>query len=305
MYNSGIDKIKLILNPAFLNNDRPKYIKSNNALTLHNAGCFTFLAIHSEYFNPFIDYKLQIAKAIYELIEKKVINFQNDYPILTLMIIWQYMNCFILGVSQVEFYFDFPKGKVSVESTPIKNDDIIQYMDKDGIFHETFYSNDYEPGKRKSSFCVYNKYFKLIHDRHLSYKAIDEMNVEYRIEARLSRENCPYLDLYNLSRTYEDIFKRFKSFLAIQYYNYLYGFIEVTGKSNTYFARLLREADKEKTKYFNRNRLMKSEPIQNTTEQNSQLKNELLEKYYQDINNEKTTMNIDVNDIETMDLDDC
>jgi len=300
MFNSGIDKIKLNLNPIFLNPNIPRHIRADNSLTLHKAGNYTLLSIHAEYFNPFIDYKLQIAKAIHELVEKKVICFQNDYPVFTFMFIFQNLEYFA-GVSQVEFFWDFPRGKVSINSIALTNKDIIQYKDKDGNLCETFYSNDFETGK--SIFCTYNKYLKLLHDRHINRKIIEEMNVEYRIEARLTRDNCTYLDLANFSGTFEDIFKRFKPLLAVLYYKYLYGYVEVIGKSNTYFSRLMRQVEKEKTKYFNRNRLKKSELIHDINEDKEQLKVKILEKYNQDMNNEKTTILTDMNDIEMMDLD--
>jgi len=132
------------------------------------------------------------------------------------------------------------------------------------------------------------------------------MNIEYRIEARLTRDNCPYLDLVNLSGTYEDIFIRFKPLLAVLYYRYLYGCVEVIGKSNTYFQRLMREVQKEKLKYFNRNRLRKSESIEYIFENDMEKQlgyTELMEKYYQDMNNEKTTILTSMNYIEMIDLE--
>jgi len=261
MNNAGIDKIKLILNPLFLNSDYKGYIRADNKLTVHKEGDYTLLSIHAEYFNPFFDFYTQIAYAIYELIEKGVFNFTIFNPALALMYISQNMNVFVSSVSHAEFFHDFPKGKVTVDKDAVDNGDIVQYKDKDGNLTDTYYSNDYEAGKRKSSFCVYNKREKLLHDRNIKRKTIDDMNVETRIEARLGRENCSYLDIANFTGTFEDIFKRFQPFLAVLYYNYLSGHVDVKGKGNTHYTRLVRSAQKGKTKYFNRQRLQKSEPI--------------------------------------------
>ena len=261
MNNAGIDKIKLILNPLFLSNNIPEYIRADNKLTIHRAGDLTLLSIHAEYFNPVNDFYLQIAFAIYELIEKKVFNLTIYNPALALMCISQNMYAFILGVSQVEFCFDFPKGKVRINKEAVENGDIIQYKNNDGNPTETYYTNDYEADKRKSSFCVYNKREKLKHDNQNKQDTIDDMNVETRIEARLGRDNCPYLDIDNLHGSYEDIFKQFQPFLGVLYYNYLFGNVDVKGKGNTHFTRLVRSARKGKTKYYNRQRLQKSEPI--------------------------------------------
>jgi hypothetical protein len=287
MINAGIDKIKLLLNPYILNPEMPKHIRADNALTLHKAGCYTLLAIHAEYYEPLVDYRLKIAQAIYELIEKKVILFPNENPFFTCGFILSYLECFILGVSEVEFFFDFMIGKVSINEEAIKNGDIKQY-DVNGSLTETFYSND---GDSRNIFCVYNKRDKLLHDRHISKKEIDDSGVGYKIEARLRRENCPYLTLSNLTGTYEDIFKRFQSFLGVKYFTYLFPYIEVKDKANTHHTRLVRCAKKGKTKFFNRGKLMESEPVHEIAKNEEEIEAEkeaVLGKYYQHIENTET-----------------
>ena len=126
------------------------------------------LTFHAEYLNPYFDLRSQIVKAIYELIEKNVINFPNDNPVLTFMFINQYIEYFIIHVSQVEFYFDFPKGKVSIDQDAIENGDMKQYKDNNGNLTNTYYSNDNPKGK--DTFCVYNRHDKLIKDNQIKHK---------------------------------------------------------------------------------------------------------------------------------------
>jgi hypothetical protein len=278
MNYSGIDKIKLILNPVFLNPKMPKHIRSDNALTLHPAGMYTFLAIHAEYCNPMIDYRITISQAIYELMEKEVVLFPHDNCFFTYCFIINNLGYFVFGVSQIEFFFDFPQGKVSANQEAIENGDIKQHKD-------TIYSND---NNSRNNICVYNRRNKLLHDRHISREKIDMMGVEYRIEARLSRENCPYLDLANLSGNYEDIFKRFLPFLAVLFYNHLYSHVEVKGKANTYWTRLVRNAKKGKTRYIDRGKLKKSEPVQEIPKNGTvrrQIQRQLLGNYYEHVEN--------------------
>ncbi|MDR3142462.1 MAG: hypothetical protein LBU37_12180 [Tannerellaceae bacterium] len=74
----GIDRIGLLLNPLFF--DKKNIIKHKdpyNRLTLHPAGQFYVLSIHAEWFNPLLDYQMQIAMAIYELVKEGVINFSD------------------------------------------------------------------------------------------------------------------------------------------------------------------------------------------------------------------------------------
>jgi len=285
-YNSGIDKIKVLLNPLLLNEKQIKNIRPDNSLTLHKTKIFTLLAIHAEYFNFFFDYRTQIAKAIYELIEKKIIDFPNEYPVLTFMFIQQYIEYFIIHVSQVEFYFDFPKGKVFIEQDAVDNGDIKQYKDDDGNLTDTFYTKDNPKGK--DTFCIYNRRGKLIKDNQIKHSEIENFYVERRIEARLDRENCSFLDINNFSGTYEDIFKRFKPFLAVLFYNKLFNHIEVKGKSNINYNRLVREAKKGKKQYVNRGRLKVSEPMEKLPDNKSdiqQCKDSILGKYYDEVEN--------------------
>jgi len=304
--NAGIDKIKVILNPMFLAKDFPWHLRADNSLTIHRAGTYTFLAIHVEYFNPFFDYRTQIAYAIFELMEKKVILFPMVNPILTFMFILQNIEYFILGISQVEFYYDFPKNKVFVDKDAVENGDIIQYKDLKGNPTETYYSPDNDKGK--STLCVYNKREKLIKDNRMKHTEIEKMNVENRIEARLGRENCPYLAMDNFSGTFEDIYKRFLPFLGVQYYKFMFDNITVKGKGNTHFTRLVRQAKKGKVQYHNRGRLTKSEPIQELPENGTarkQMQKVILGKYYREVESEEKDSKVGQNDMLLIDLADC
>jgi hypothetical protein len=297
--DSGIDKIKLILNPFFLNDFEAKHIRPDNALTLHRVGNFVFLNIHAEYCNPLYNYRLTIASAIFELIQKKVIVLPLDNPVLTFMFICNHMEYFIMGISQLEFYFDFPKNKVEIEEDAIINGDIIQFNDKDGKPQECYYTNDYTRYERKSRFCVYNKRKKYLHDNHIKKSEIEKQNIEYRIEARLGRENCAYLNIDNLAGNYETIFKKFQSFLAVLFFTHLYNYITVKGKGNTYYTRLVRKAKEGKVKYYNRDRLKKSEPIETEPENGTarkQMQKMILGNYYRDVENERKATGMVEND---------
>jgi hypothetical protein len=239
--------------------------------------------------------------------QKKVIAFPLDNPALTLMFIANNIDYFILGVSQIEFYFDFPKNKISVDSDAVENGDVIRFIDKDGTPTDTFYSNDHIPGKCDSSWIVYNKRLKHIHDNRIRRGKIENMNVEDRIEGRFNRENCHYLCINNLAGTYEDIFKKFLPFLAVSFYVHLFPFITVKGKSNTHYSRLVRKAREGKRQYFNRNRLAKSGKIAKIPENGTakkQMQKMILENYYGDVENAKNVNEMAGNDNEMRDMAD-
>jgi len=63
---------------------------------------------------------MQIAKAIHELIEKKVTRFEYHCPVFTFIFIFQNMEYFVRA-SQVEFFLDFPRGKVSINPITLTN----------------------------------------------------------------------------------------------------------------------------------------------------------------------------------------
>ena len=303
MVNAGIDKVKLILNPLFLAKNFVWHIRPDNALTIHRAGIFTFLAIHAEYFNPFFDYRIQIARAIFELIQNKVILFPMDFPVFTFMFILQNFDFFVLGISQVEFYYDFPKNKVFIDEDAVKNEVIIQYKDKEGNPTDTFYSPDNDKGK--STFCIYNRHNKLIKDNKTKHIEIEKSGIENRIEARLGRENCSYLDINNFTGTFDEIYKRFLPFLSVMYYKFLFNNITVKGKTNTHFTRLTRNAKKGKVQYLNRNRLVKSEKIQEIPETGTgkkQMQKVLLGKYYEGVENTENHIELTQDDKRMTDL---
>ncbi|GAB1482882.1 hypothetical protein MASR2M78_16980 [Treponema sp.] len=200
----GIDKIKIVLNPLFINPNKRniKHIDPHNRLTLHRAGWFTALAIHAEYFNMVIDYKMNIALAIYDLIKNEIISFPDN--MYTLSFIYKNLDWFVLFVQELEFFFDFRP-----EDIVIDEDELNPNIDGEGKqlikYRSTFYSNDYRSGKRHSILKIYDRETKLKQDRSMKSQDISSHPYKSRLEFRLCRNNCEYLNIDDLEGTYVEI----------------------------------------------------------------------------------------------------
>jgi hypothetical protein len=81
-----------------------------------------------------------------------------------------------------------------------------------------------------------------------------------RLEFRLCRNNCRYMNMLNFMGTYAALFKRLLPYLATLYNAYLKGFITTNGKSNKHFNRIKMKAGTDRVRYTGK-RLRKTEPI--------------------------------------------
>jgi hypothetical protein len=265
-YPEGIDKIKVILNPLLLNKENmQKYFDPYQRLTLHQAGAFTALSIHDEWFNPFFDYQIQIAMAIHELIKKKVINFPDN--IFTLYTIYTNPSFFFVSIVCAEFYFDYKKeniwGYEEMSTTDIikaKEEGLLYrytYIKDDGSTEitKTFYTND-KTDFKKSIFSLYDRLSKLLHDNNKdTAENIKNFQNEIRCEIRLFSNNSPYLQWENFKGNYTNIINRFIPYLSVIYNNHICGLFNVKGKENKEFNKIISLSQKQQSKRYRGNKL--------------------------------------------------
>jgi hypothetical protein len=242
----GIDKIKVLLHPLWYTPDLWKYtqpeksksrIDPNNHLTLHQSGMFVSLAIHAEFCDPWvIDYRVNIANAIYECIKKGILAFP-DWPPFTLMFVFANLNRFIYGIQEVEFYFDMRPQNITVDKSAVES----------GCLHEykgTLYTRDYRNGKnkRKSIGIIYDKAAKNFKDNHIEHAIIKQYPYKTRLEFRLTNRNCQYLNLENLRGNYVEIIKHFTPYLAIQLSRWFGDYIGISGRDNKKLKVIVRKS---------------------------------------------------------------
>ncbi|GAB1483423.1 hypothetical protein MASR2M78_22390 [Treponema sp.] len=233
----GIDKITIAINPMFISPDinRRKYIDPKKWLTIHRKGWLWVLDIHCERLNPFVDFHFQIAEIIYELIERKVLQFPNNQ--FTRLFVHNCLDWFVYYVRELEFYFDFKDEDVFINED--ENDlnvpeDEKKFIDVGG----TKYSKDFRPGVRDSVISIYDRHNRQKKVNQLSYKEIESNPYRRRIEFRLKVCNCDYLHLDNLKGTYGEIISRYAPYLAGLFNRYASYSVWVNDEEHEWFQRI-------------------------------------------------------------------
>jgi hypothetical protein len=254
----GIDRIGVLLNPLFfdkknINRHKDPYKR----LTLHKAGQFYVLSIQEEWFDPFLDYQVQIALAVYELVKEGVITFPDT--LFTPLYIYQYYKYFILNIVALEFFSDFKSENIKLEKEMLKEtiDDakdeggLYQYYDKnDNKLTDTYYSPD-KKGSKKSKHIVYNKLKKSIEDNnHASIETLIKTQNPIRLEFRVYANNSKWLHWDNLKGDYQKIFNRYKEYLAVIFNNYITGCLTIKGKENNNYKKIIKTARSKNRERF-------------------------------------------------------
>jgi hypothetical protein len=295
-YPEGIDKIKVLLNPALVNKDKVReYFDPHQRLTLHQAGAFTALSIHSEWFNPIFDYQIQISEAIHELIKCKALNFPDT--IFTLYIIYTNPSFFFVSIVCAEFYFDYKKDNIwgyeemsTVDKNKAKEEGLLYrytFINEDGDSEttNTFYTNGNTDSK-KSVFCLYNRKEKLLHDNNKdTIENIEKYQNEIRCEIRLFSNTSPYLRWENFKGSYKNIINRFIPYLSVIYGNHICGLFRVKGKENKQFNKIISLFQNQKKERYRGNNLHESKKALENIQRAEEKQNDILEK------SDKTTSN--------------
>jgi hypothetical protein len=248
----GIDKIKVLLHPVWYHSDMWNYtqpektkcrIDPKNQMTLHQAGMFISLAIHAEFFDPMEDYYTSVVRAVYKLIEKKIITFPN-WPPFTQMFVLNNLNWFVVGVQEAEFYFNIRPKNIVVTEDAVETGSLTD-------FKGSLYTTDHHKGKNKrdSVGIIYDKEAKDRKDNHIKHKTLEQYPYKTRLEFRLATRSCQYLNLENFKGIYHDIIKRWTPYLAIQFAKWFGGCVEINGRDNKRLKRIVKKAESCGTRY--------------------------------------------------------
>ena len=108
---------------------------------------------------------------------------------------------------------------------------------------------------------------------------------QIRLEFRLNRSNCHYLNLLNFYGHYNEIIKRFIPYLTTLYNVYFKDYITTKGKSNTQFNRIKAKAENGRVRYTGKMRKAESvtecrKMVKQGTERNK-IKEMVLGKFYE------------------------
>ena len=268
---SGIDKIKLLLDgnyvtplfqEAIQKNNPYTLFPADNSICLEKSGSYYLVILNQEYFDFEQDILAQINQAILLLINSNFLipTEQSMYNGNALS--------HIIHITEVEFYFDNePKhlwvssnnAADTIDQAKLENK-FYRYMNTGNELTDTYYSCDYTPATENksavpSTVCIYNKQQKDIETMVNKKGVTKEQQLQRiynhpwktRLEFRLSADNCSYLNLANFSGTYFTVLGRYKELLSILYNRYCAGKIMYDNNTNNCLQRVIRKA--EQTKY--------------------------------------------------------
>lgn len=258
----GIDKICVALNPLWLKEDIPFNklgIYSLDGMHYVNlvkkGGVYVELQINQEAFNSYLDHKMQVAAYLPLLLEKGLLQLENNF--LGRILLLMYYDYIIIGLTRVEIYIDSKPGDVEVieDASFCKINDAKQ---EEGLFcyenshnnSKTFYSYDYTKEDKKknvkrhdSLVCMYDKRIKDLSDNHINKESILKHKYSYRMEWRIDISNSNWLNLDNIRGSARQIFNRYAEYMAFIYNNYLRDNVEINVKNNREFNKVLKLAD--------------------------------------------------------------
>lgn len=266
---SGIDKIKLLLNTSAIT---PKFIDAvrinnpytlfprDNRICLEKRGESYLLILNQEFFDFSQNILSQINTIILYLVHREYL-LQTVYS--------QQNNglAYIVHVTEVEFYFDDERKNLWVIHNHAfdkiekarKNDGFFFPTDENGKPTHTYYSCDYMPATDnkngvKSTICIYDKEQRdiatIVNQKGITREQILEKihnhKWKMRMEFRLSRDNCHYLHPQNLNGTYLQVLNRYLELLALLYNRFCWGKIYIEKNKNTKLKKVVEQADKMK-----------------------------------------------------------
>jgi hypothetical protein len=240
----GIDKITVTLNPSvsfFIKNYKP-YIDHTHYIRLDHVfyyGNWAFLTIQSQKIEPTVDIRFSIAKAIYELIGKKILVFPLDFNV---EFIYMNLPYFVRNIKETEFYFDFRPENIRFLHPELLN----QIMTS--LYSDDFRSYPNRP-TRKSCLEVYNHADYLMKQRHISWKKIEENPYKHRIEFNLTKYNSRNITLGDLSGSYDEVINRYTPYLAVLYSRFLYGNVLVNDLEHPHFNKIYQQAANGQKRY--------------------------------------------------------
>ncbi len=268
----GIDKIKLCLNPNFLNRSIIDNIKwhydskernqlhslaFNNNLILERARTYYFLIINQEFFNhnlpsPFNNILFQVWLALQCLAHEGIITSEVFYT--------GYLPC-IHHITEIEFYFSLKPHYAAVKEERSFNS-LEAAKEEEGLYQyngtETFYS--YNGNSERSSVCFYNKREKDYHDNHYSRDEIDSYHFPYRLEFRLRGNDVS--DIALLNAPLNTVFTSFLPTLAFLHNKFIKNNMDINIPLRNKYNRILEKSD-EVTSVRNRsNKWCKKEKIE-------------------------------------------
>jgi hypothetical protein len=276
----GIDKIKILLSPIWVNSRKIHFnkkgimhIKPDNSLTLHKCGPYTGLAIHDEYISRYEKNLFYcISKAINELMIIGIIEKPEHIKEIDIFnFIFQNPRQFISHVAELEIYFSIYKDSIIIKKYSVETGYLIEVTDNE-TGAKTYYTKDYNKyilsniksgrkDKRKSIGKIYDKNIKDLKDNRKSHISILNNDYSIRLEFRLNNKNCNYMNIDNFNHSLNTVLRKYFHFLVVKYKKYFLDHVEIDIEKNKHLVALINTAKATTSKRFTEKTLKKTEPI--------------------------------------------
>jgi len=232
---SGIDTITVWLNPAIINrfnqfhergnNNQPINLRLKNECDKSTNTIFRtnyLVDIQAEAINPNNDIFEQIILILVNLTYEGILHYpQLGQHINNLFdfFYWNFNRLFALDT--LDFYFDLMSGDMHLIGPP------------NPAYPYTRYSS-----KNRSVLKAYSRAAKLEQKMCIPYEDIENMDYPNRIEISLHRDNCDYLNAYNLTGPYENVFLWHLPFLARKWHDHRHKVVKVEERNISYAHHL-------------------------------------------------------------------
>lgn len=270
----GIDKIKIFLSPEIIAPDAWKNwygtrdIYNNRMLYAGRHGNNHHLIINQEFFDFRSNILQQICTAINYAALAGFVNLNMFGPVC----VANFLR-YAAHITEAEFYFDMRPSEIVVNENRAslsiheakEKQGLIRFTDDNHIPTSTFYSYDYnswigkdgKPNVVKSTVCFYDKLEK---DRAVAnqytFEQLNAHKERYRLEYRLNKTNCAYLNFLNFDGTYNVVFNNYLNFLAVMHNRFikLHNNLYFKLRKDNKYERIIKQAETINSVYFtNRN----------------------------------------------------
>jgi hypothetical protein len=234
---SGIDTISIWIHPAIINQRDMFHEYGNNNAKInlrykpeinHRNGNYIrvnfFFDIQSEAINPNQDIFDQILNIITQMAFDGILCLPNDSYQYDIKNFFRVNFDHLFALDGLDFYHD------------LRSDDMVLLGNPNPKYPNTRYSSIYP-----SVLKAYLRTERLRQKRHTPYEEIDNIDYPARIEFTLRRGNCDYLNIRNLTGTYENVFLQYLPFLARKWLDYKHGVVEVASVRDLSYAHDLRQ----------------------------------------------------------------
>jgi len=276
---SGIDTITVWIHPSIINrfdqfheqgnNNQPINLRFKKEVDHRTNTTFRtnyLVDIQAEVINPNYDILDQVLMILVSLTYKGILHhpqlgqYTND---LKSFFYWNFDRLFALDA--LDFYFD------------LRNGDMRLIGKANPAYPYTRYSS-----RNLAVLKAYSRTEKLRQKMHISYEDIANMDYPNRIEFSLRRDNCDFLNAYNLTGSYEDVFLRYLPFLARKWNDYQHKVVKVEERNLSYAHNLHKVivAARHRTQQYNNLLHTPLKPIPYKTAQKNEVDHNFIPQFY-------------------------